>query len=71
MGHGRMDVFLYSCTSRLFFVLALVLFLENGQFLVGSDSCCFGRIWEENDCSCKFKPQALTFFLRSIDIPFY
>ena len=70
MGHDRMDDFLYPCTSGLFFVFALVLFLEDGQFLVGSDSCCFGRIWQEDDCSCKFKPQGQTFFLRLIDFPF-
>ena len=47
MGHDRMDDFLHPRHSCVLLFPAFVFFLEDGQFLVGSNACCLGRIRKE------------------------
>jgi hypothetical protein len=54
MGYGWMDAFLYPCYSGVFVLPSALFVLEDGRFLLGSDSYCVGRIWEEGRCSCEF-----------------
>lgn len=54
MGYDRMDDLLYPRYPCVLLLPSFVFVLEDGRFLVGSDSCCLGRIWKEDDCSCQF-----------------
>ena len=54
MGHDWMDDLLHPCYPRVLVLPSFVFFLEDGRFLMGSNACCLGRIWKEDDCSCQF-----------------
>jgi hypothetical protein len=55
VGYDRMDPFLHRRNSSVLFLPATLLILENGRFLMGTDSCCPWRVRlrEEDDRSCK------------------
>jgi len=57
MGHDRMDDLLHYRNSCILFLPPFIFLLENGRFLMGSNSCCFRRIRKEDDC-----PRQLNFF---------
>ena len=42
MGHGRLDDLLHPCNSCLLVLPPVVLVLEDGRFLMGSDAYCHG-----------------------------
>lgn len=54
MGHDWMDALLCPRYPCVLVLPAFVFLLEDGRFLMGSNACCLGRIWKEDDCSCQF-----------------
>ncbi len=52
VGHDWLDDFLHSRHSCLFVPSTPLLILENGRLLLGCHTFGFGRIWQEDHCSC-------------------
>ena len=76
VGHDRMDGVLHSRYSCLLVLPPLVLVLEDGRFLLGSDAYCVGRVWKEDGCSrtsslvgCGFMFIDVSFRMRVNSIP--